>query len=72
MTPNMLILIFKHKNYVSNRFTELIPHEIALWYCKMEILEVYWKPLTSPFVLYERCGFVNDYKSRILNTGTIL
>ena len=54
----MLILIFKYKNYVGNHFTELIPHEIALWCCKMEILEVRWKTLISPFVLYERCGLV--------------
>jgi hypothetical protein len=36
----MLILIFKYKNYVDNRFTKQILHEIALWCCKMGILEV--------------------------------
>jgi hypothetical protein len=54
----MLILIFEYKNYVGNRFTELIPHKIALWYCKMGILEICWKTLISPFVSYERCGLV--------------
>ena len=39
-TPNMLILIFKYKSYVDNHFTELIPHEIVLWCCKIGILEV--------------------------------
>jgi hypothetical protein len=38
--PNVLILVFKYKNYVDNRFTKLIPHEIELWCCKMGILEV--------------------------------
>jgi hypothetical protein len=51
----MLILIFKYKNYVNNRFTKLILHEIALWCCKMGILEVCW---ISPIVLYERRGLV--------------
>jgi hypothetical protein len=51
----MLILIFKYKNYVDNRFTKLIQNEIALWYCKMGILEVCQ---TSQFVLYERGGLV--------------
>jgi hypothetical protein len=53
--PNMLILFFKRKNYVDNRFTNLILHEIALWCCKMGILEVC---RISPFVLHERCGLV--------------
>jgi hypothetical protein len=51
----MLTLIFKYKNDVDNRFTKLIPHEIALWCCKMGILEVC---RISLFVLYERCGLV--------------
>ena len=51
----MLILIFKYKNYVGNRFTKLILHEIALWCCKMGILEVC---RISLFVSYERCGLV--------------
>jgi hypothetical protein len=51
----MLILIFKYKNYVDNRFTKQILHEIALWCCKMGILEVCQ---IIPFVLYERCGLV--------------
>jgi len=42
-TPNMLILIFKYKNYANNRFSKLIPHETAPWCCKMGIPEVYWK-----------------------------
>jgi hypothetical protein len=54
----MLILIFKYKNYVNNRFSELIPHDIALWCCKMGILGVCWKTLISPHVSYERCGLV--------------
>jgi len=54
----MLILIFKHKNYVDNRFTKLMPHEIAQWCCKMGILEVCWKTPISPFVSYERCSLV--------------
>jgi len=54
----MLILIFKYKNYAGGRFTKLIPHGIALWCCKMGILEVRWKTLVSPFVLYERCCLV--------------
>jgi len=51
----MLILIFKYKNYVNNRFTKLMLHEIALCCCKMGILEVCQ---ISPFVLHERCGLV--------------
>jgi hypothetical protein len=49
-TPDMLILIFKYKNYVNNRFNELIPHEIGLWCCKMGILEVCQKTPISPYV----------------------
>ena len=51
----MLTLIFKYENYVDNRFTKLILHEITLWCCKMGILEVCRIGL---FVLYERCGLV--------------
>ena len=51
----MLILILKYKNYVDNRFTKLILHEIALWCCKIGVLEVCW---ISLFVIYERCGLV--------------
>jgi hypothetical protein len=53
-----LILIFKYKNYVDNCFTKLIPHEIALWCCKIGILEICWKTPVSLFVSYERCGLV--------------
>jgi len=52
----MLILIFKYKNYVDNRFAKLILREISLWCCKMGILEVCQ---IIPFVLYERCGLVS-------------
>jgi hypothetical protein len=44
----MLILIFKYKNYVDNRFTNLILYEITLWCCKMGIFEV---RRISPFCL---------------------
>jgi hypothetical protein len=37
---NMLILIFKYKNCIDNRFSKLTPHEIALWCCKIVILEI--------------------------------
>jgi hypothetical protein len=51
----MLILTFKYKNYVDNRFTKLIPHEIVLWCCKTGLLEVCWKTMISSF---ECCGLV--------------
>jgi hypothetical protein len=60
----MLILIFKYNNYVDNRFTELIPHAIALWCCKMGILEVCRKTLISPFVLIRALWF-SDYGPEI-------
>jgi hypothetical protein len=53
----MLILIFKY-NYIDNRLSKLIPHEIALWCCKIVILEVCWKTPISPCVTYERCSLV--------------
>lgn len=34
---------------MNNCFTKLIPHEIALWCCKL---------LISLYILYERCGLV--------------
>jgi len=46
----MLILIFKHKSHVDNRFTKLIPHEIAQWCCKMGILEVCWEKHQSAYL----------------------
>jgi hypothetical protein len=45
--PNMLIQIFKHKNYVNNRFSELIPHEIALWCCKKKSVRKHRPALMS-------------------------
>jgi hypothetical protein len=52
----MPIGIFKYKNYVSNRFSELILHEIAPWCCKMGILEACWKTPISPYLSFGRCG----------------
>jgi hypothetical protein len=54
----MLILSFKYKNYIDNHFSKPTLHEIALWCCKIVILEVCWKTLTSPYVTHERCSLV--------------
>jgi hypothetical protein len=65
----MLILIFKYKNYVDNRFTELILHEIALWCCKMGILEVCRKTLicktelANSHVPHHRISQFDDFTS---------
>jgi hypothetical protein len=57
----MLILIFKYKNYVDNRFTNLILYEITLWCCKMGIFEVC---RISPFCLTQALWF-SDYSPEI-------
>jgi len=53
----MLILIFKYKNYIDNRFSKLTLYEIALWCCKIVIFEACWKTI-SPYVIFERCSLM--------------
>jgi hypothetical protein len=54
----MLILIFRYKTYIGNRFNKVTLHEIALWCCKIIILEVCWKTPISLYVTYKRCSLV--------------